>query len=109
MQMILLRCLPAPAMPTTHPANLPITTRGETIEQKTANMTPAVNFRQHIDLAGLHSKLEPNSSKGTAEWRNICEMALTSWKAFPFFAVSKVPVPADGEGLYVFDVCMVHA
>jgi hypothetical protein len=61
--MILLRCLPAPAMPTTHPANLPITTRGETIEQKTANMTPAVNFRQHIDLAGLHSKLEPNSSK----------------------------------------------
>ena len=31
-------------------------------------------------------------------------MALTSWKAFPFFSVSKVPVPADEDGTYVFDV-----
>lgn len=31
-------------------------------------------------------------------------MALTSWKAFPFFQVSQVPVPADEDGSYVFDV-----
>ncbi len=31
-------------------------------------------------------------------------MALTSWKEFPFFAVSQVPVPADEDGSYVFDV-----
>lgn len=31
-------------------------------------------------------------------------MALTSWKAFPFFSVSKVPVPADEDGTYVFNV-----
>jgi hypothetical protein len=31
-------------------------------------------------------------------------MALTSWKEFPFFSVSKVPVPADEDGTYVFDV-----
>ena len=31
-------------------------------------------------------------------------MALTSWKAFPFFTASKVPVPADEDGTYVFDV-----
>jgi hypothetical protein len=55
------------------------------------------------------ARASPNSSKGTAVWRNICEMALTSWKAFPFFTVSQVSVPADGEGSYVFDVCMVHA
>ncbi|KIW63995.1 hypothetical protein PV04_08955 [Phialophora macrospora] len=30
-------------------------------------------------------------------------MALTSWKAFPFFGVSQVPVPADEDGSYVFD------
>ncbi|ETN42149.1 uncharacterized protein HMPREF1541_04090 [Cyphellophora europaea CBS 101466] len=30
-------------------------------------------------------------------------MALTSWKAFPFFTASKVPVPADEDGTYVFD------
>lgn len=32
-------------------------------------------------------------------------MALTSWKAFPFFQISQVPVPADEDGSYVFDVC----
>ena len=31
-------------------------------------------------------------------------MALTSWKQFPFFTVSQVPVPADEDGSYVFDV-----
>ena len=31
-------------------------------------------------------------------------MALTSWKSFPFFTSSKVPVPADEDGTYVFDV-----
>lgn len=31
-------------------------------------------------------------------------MALTNWKAFPFFQVSQVPVPADEDGTYVFDV-----
>jgi hypothetical protein len=31
-------------------------------------------------------------------------MALTSWKEFPFFSVSQVPVPADEDGSYVFDV-----
>jgi hypothetical protein len=31
-------------------------------------------------------------------------MALTSWKAFPFFTVAQVPVPADEDGTYVFDV-----
>lgn len=31
-------------------------------------------------------------------------MALTSWKTFPFFNVSQVPVPADDDGSYVFDV-----
>lgn len=31
-------------------------------------------------------------------------MALTSWKDFPFFNVSQVPVPADEDGSYVFDV-----
>jgi len=31
-------------------------------------------------------------------------MALTSWKAFPFFTVSQIPVPADDDGSYVFDV-----
>jgi hypothetical protein len=31
-------------------------------------------------------------------------MALTSWLAFPFFQASQVPVPADEEGSYVFDV-----
>ena len=31
-------------------------------------------------------------------------MALTSWRAFPFFATSQVPVPADDEGSYIFDV-----
>ncbi|EXJ84853.1 hypothetical protein A1O3_05528 [Capronia epimyces CBS 606.96] len=30
-------------------------------------------------------------------------MALTSWKEFPFFNVSQVPVPADDDGSYVFD------
>ncbi|KIW82030.1 hypothetical protein Z517_05057 [Fonsecaea pedrosoi CBS 271.37] len=30
-------------------------------------------------------------------------MALTSWKAFPFFEVSQIPVPADEDGSYVFD------
>ncbi|KIW97935.1 uncharacterized protein Z519_01519 [Cladophialophora bantiana CBS 173.52] len=30
-------------------------------------------------------------------------MALTSWKDFPFFEVSQVPVPADEDGSYVFD------
>ncbi|KAJ9613237.1 Vacuolar protein sorting-associated protein 11 [Cladophialophora chaetospira] len=30
-------------------------------------------------------------------------MALTSWKDFPFFNVSQVPVPADEDGSYVFD------
>lgn len=31
-------------------------------------------------------------------------MALTSWKAFPFFTVAQVPVPADDDGAYIFDV-----
>ena len=31
-------------------------------------------------------------------------MALTSWKQFPFFSVSQVPVPADEDGSYVLDV-----
>jgi hypothetical protein len=31
-------------------------------------------------------------------------MALTSWKAFPFFNVSQVPVPAHEDGSYLFDV-----
>jgi hypothetical protein len=31
-------------------------------------------------------------------------MALTSWKQFPFFNVSQVPVPADEDGSYIFDV-----
>lgn len=31
-------------------------------------------------------------------------MALTSWKAFPFFSAVQVPVPADENGSYVFDV-----
>lgn len=31
-------------------------------------------------------------------------MALTSWKAFPFFTVSQVPVPADEDGAYIFEV-----
>lgn len=31
-------------------------------------------------------------------------MALTSWKSIPFFNVSQVPVPADEDGQYVFDV-----
>ena len=31
-------------------------------------------------------------------------MALTSWKQFPFFTASQVPVPADEDGSYVFDV-----
>lgn len=35
-------------------------------------------------------------------------MALTSWKAFPFFQVSQVPVPADEEGSYVLDVCSLY-
>ncbi|EXJ94412.1 hypothetical protein A1O1_02806 [Capronia coronata CBS 617.96] len=30
-------------------------------------------------------------------------MALTSWKEFPFFNVTQVPVPADEDGSYVFD------
>ncbi|KAK4936271.1 Vacuolar protein sorting-associated protein 11 [Elasticomyces elasticus] len=30
-------------------------------------------------------------------------MALTSWRQFPFFNVSQVPVPADEDGSYVFD------
>ncbi|KIW34222.1 uncharacterized protein PV07_01014 [Cladophialophora immunda] len=30
-------------------------------------------------------------------------MALTSWKSFPFFDVSQIPVPADEDGSYVFD------
>jgi len=30
-------------------------------------------------------------------------MALTSWKQFPFFNVSQVPVPADEDGSYIFD------
>ncbi|RMZ75253.1 hypothetical protein DV738_g5582, partial [Chaetothyriales sp. CBS 135597] len=30
-------------------------------------------------------------------------MALTSWKSFPFFTVTQVPVPADDQGSYVFD------
>jgi hypothetical protein len=33
-------------------------------------------------------------------------MALTSWKAFPFFIVSQVPVPADEDGSYIFDVSL---
>jgi hypothetical protein len=33
-------------------------------------------------------------------------MALTSWMNFPFFNVSQVPVPADEDGSYVFDVCL---
>jgi hypothetical protein len=33
-------------------------------------------------------------------------MALTSWKEFPFFSVSQVPVPADEDGSYVFDVSL---
>ena len=32
-------------------------------------------------------------------------MALTSWKAFPFFTVAQVPVPADEDGAYIFEVC----
>ena len=31
-------------------------------------------------------------------------MALTSWKAFPFFTATQVPVPADNDGAYIFDV-----
>lgn len=31
-------------------------------------------------------------------------MALTSWKTFPFFTVNQVPVPADEDGAYIFDV-----
>ncbi|KIW12066.1 hypothetical protein PV08_09340 [Exophiala spinifera] len=30
-------------------------------------------------------------------------MALSSWKHFPFFNVSQVPVPADEEGSYIFE------
>ncbi|KIX00050.1 uncharacterized protein Z518_10977 [Rhinocladiella mackenziei CBS 650.93] len=30
-------------------------------------------------------------------------MALTSWKAFPFFNVSQIPVPANEDGSYVID------
>ncbi|KAK6384760.1 Vacuolar protein sorting-associated protein 11 [Exophiala oligosperma] len=33
-------------------------------------------------------------------------MALSSWKQFPFFNVSQVPVPADEEGSYIFEVCL---
>lgn len=30
-------------------------------------------------------------------------MVLTNWKAFPFFTVAQVPVPADDDGAYIFD------
>lgn len=31
-------------------------------------------------------------------------MALTNWKVFSFFTASQVPVPADEDGAYIFDV-----
>jgi hypothetical protein len=31
-------------------------------------------------------------------------MALTSWKAFQFFSKTELPVPADEDGAYPFDV-----
>ena len=30
-------------------------------------------------------------------------MALTTWKTFPFFTVTQLPVPADEDGTYIFD------
>lgn len=34
-------------------------------------------------------------------------MALTSWKQFSFFTSSQVPVPADPDGAYIFDVWLL--
>ena len=35
-------------------------------------------------------------------------MTLTSWLEFPFFTASQVPVPADEDGSYVFDVSRLN-
>jgi hypothetical protein len=37
-------------------------------------------------------------------WRLLSSMALTSWKAFQFFSKTELPVPADEDGCYPFDV-----
>jgi hypothetical protein len=37
-------------------------------------------------------------------WRLRLFMALTSWKAFQFFSKTELPVPADEDGGYPFDV-----
>jgi hypothetical protein len=52
------------------------------------------NFLTSIDLS--HAR-----QKALAPLR----MALTSWKAFEFFTKEQVPVAADADGRYVFDVC----
>ncbi|RMD44921.1 hypothetical protein DV735_g85, partial [Chaetothyriales sp. CBS 134920] len=56
---------------------------------------------------------QPSDSRNQARRRPSCcpvhgsdediLMALTSWKSFPFFTVTQVPVPADDQGSYVFD------
>ena len=40
----------------------------------------------------------------TCAWLRRLFMALTSWKAFQFFSKTELPVPADEDGRYPFDV-----
>ena len=65
---------------------------------------------RRTSASSLHTLHSPKAIRDkTAIWRAICIMALTSWKSFPFFTVTQVPVPADPDGSYVFDVCRVCA
>ena len=75
----------------------------------TGQFTPHVHHRRKhlfdpdraVAFALISFRAIPLETLAGTRWS---VMALTSWKTFPFFTVNQVPVPADEDGAYIFDV-----